>query len=182
VSESTPVNSDQIAERFASRLRELRQWRGLSQETLAEQASEHGVTLLQTTVAKIENGQRAVRIEEAWALSRALGVTFDDFMYDPADSEASDDDLERALEETIRLRVEAIKAKALADKAAAQAAMDADGARSRQRAASQELARIEAGMRALSAEADRRKLIADGDAVMERAQAIIDKAEGNDRG
>jgi chromosome segregation ATPase len=49
----------------------------MSQKTLAADASKLGVKLLQTTVAKIEAEQRDVRLGEAWALARALGVRFD---------------------------------------------------------------------------------------------------------
>jgi transcriptional regulator with XRE-family HTH domain len=62
------VTGDRRAE-FGSRVRELRQARGISQEQLAELAGLH-----RTYVSSLERGQRNVSLENIHALARALGV------------------------------------------------------------------------------------------------------------
>lgn len=46
----------------------------MSQTALAKALSEHGVKAHMTTVAKIEAGDRSIRLNEAVALSRVLGI------------------------------------------------------------------------------------------------------------
>jgi transcriptional regulator with XRE-family HTH domain len=59
---------------FGARVRSLRKTRGWSQERLAEQMQLLGFGWLQSTVAKTENGQRPLRLNEAAALAEVLGV------------------------------------------------------------------------------------------------------------
>jgi hypothetical protein len=46
------------------------------QEDLAVQAAKHGLTLHPSAFAKIEAGVRALRLNEAVAITEALGMTF----------------------------------------------------------------------------------------------------------
>jgi transcriptional regulator with XRE-family HTH domain len=103
VSESTITSGDQLAARFAVRLRQVRIQQDMSQAALAREASAYGVTLRQTTVAKIENGQRGVRLEEGWALARALSVRFEYLLgeqFDERSTEQLEEELASLIEET----------------------------------------------------------------------------------
>ena len=59
---------------FARQVRGAREKAGMSQTALAKALSEHGVKAHMTTVAKIEAGDRSIRLNEAVALSRILGI------------------------------------------------------------------------------------------------------------
>lgn len=56
-------------------LRVLRTVAGLSQAELARNIEARGVQMVQQTVAKIETGQRSLRLHEAVATAEVLGVT-----------------------------------------------------------------------------------------------------------
>jgi transcriptional regulator with XRE-family HTH domain len=56
------------------RLRELREERGLTQETLAAKAGVH-----RTFVGKVERGETAVTVDSVATLCSTLGVTLDEF-------------------------------------------------------------------------------------------------------
>ncbi|MFD5111477.1 helix-turn-helix domain-containing protein [Streptomyces sp. NPDC058391] len=53
---------------------------GMSQAELAERVSALGGALYQQTIAKLESGQRALRMSEADVLAAALGVTVQDML------------------------------------------------------------------------------------------------------
>ncbi len=57
---------------FASRVRQIREGLGWSQEELARRLAEIGLRLDPTAITRIERGDRAVRIEEAVAIAQAL--------------------------------------------------------------------------------------------------------------
>lgn len=59
---------------FASRLREARKARAWTQGRLADELAQLGAPMDRTTLAKIEKGQREVRLEELIALAAALDV------------------------------------------------------------------------------------------------------------
>ncbi len=61
-------------ERVAEAIRRERERRGWSQSHLADLASASGVKFDGTAVTRIEKGDRRLRLDEAVALSRALGV------------------------------------------------------------------------------------------------------------
>ena len=66
--------------RFGTRLRSIRQERGISQEKLAELADLH-----RTYVSSIERGERNVSLVNIERLAAALGVTMAELMPDTAD-------------------------------------------------------------------------------------------------
>ena len=66
--------------RFGTRLRSIRQERGISQEKLAERADLH-----RTYVSSIERGERNVSLVNIERLAAALGVTMAELMPDTAD-------------------------------------------------------------------------------------------------
>jgi transcriptional regulator with XRE-family HTH domain len=65
--------------RFGRQARDRRKALGVSQEAIAQQLRAEGMPLTQTQISRIEEGKRPVRLDEAVALSRALGL-------DPADT------------------------------------------------------------------------------------------------
>jgi transcriptional regulator with XRE-family HTH domain len=73
VGKQSPVET-----RFRERVRRERERRGWSQADLAKQLSSKGIhSIYPTTVAKIEAGDRAVRIDEATALAGIFDVSVD---------------------------------------------------------------------------------------------------------
>jgi len=74
-------NPDTAAGRFAANMRARRELRGWSQRQLAQALVELGhPTFRQQTVAEIESGYRQVKLDEALALSRALGISVDNLI------------------------------------------------------------------------------------------------------
>ena len=67
----------QVQTFFARRLRARREQLGWSQAELAKALSGSGLTLHGSAIAKIEAGDRAVRIDEAVAIASALDVDLD---------------------------------------------------------------------------------------------------------
>jgi transcriptional regulator with XRE-family HTH domain len=63
-----------IDDNVATNVRAFRERSGLSQEELAQRMSERGFGFSQSTIWKIESGQRPVKISEAVALSEALDL------------------------------------------------------------------------------------------------------------
>jgi transcriptional regulator with XRE-family HTH domain len=59
---------------FAERLREARNARGWRQQDLADEMGKLGMPMDRTTIAKLEKGQREVRLDELVALAVALDV------------------------------------------------------------------------------------------------------------
>lgn len=64
-------------QRFAENLRQAREKAGMSQVSLADQMAGRGWPWRQQTVARVENGQRMVRLGEALAIAEILGATMD---------------------------------------------------------------------------------------------------------
>lgn len=61
--------------RLGAKVRELRRERGWSQEDLARRLDAFGYQMHQTTVAKLEAGERPIRVNELAALAVILEVT-----------------------------------------------------------------------------------------------------------
>lgn len=72
----------QLADHFAALVRTHRTRSGITQQGLSEELAEWGVKLDATAIAKIENGQRAAKFEEAAAIAAALNFTMPAFGYD----------------------------------------------------------------------------------------------------
>jgi len=73
--------SDTAAARFAVNMRRRRELRGWSQRQLAQELVDLGhSTFRQQTVAEIEAGLRQVKLDEALALSRALGLSVENLI------------------------------------------------------------------------------------------------------
>jgi transcriptional regulator with XRE-family HTH domain len=74
----TDGKTQTAASRFAANVRARRELRGWSQRQLARALVDLGhPTFRQQTVAEIEAGDRAVKLDEALALSSALGISVD---------------------------------------------------------------------------------------------------------
>lgn len=65
---------DDPNERFRTNVRATRESRGLSQSQLSDALRNFGYTWPQSTIQRIETGQRRVDVGEAHALADALGV------------------------------------------------------------------------------------------------------------
>lgn len=102
-------------------------------------------------------------------------------LYHPGDGE-TDEDIERGFALAVGQRNQAYKAWEKANKEANEAAVDAAALANAAKLARQTVSQAEERMRALSAEAARRKLLAEADQEGARAQAMIDGAEGGEDG
>lgn len=63
-----------VSEVIAQRVEQVRKARGLSQRDVAQALGALGISLHQTAIAKIENGERKVTVEEALLLAAVLNV------------------------------------------------------------------------------------------------------------
>ena len=68
---------------FGSRIREMRAARGWTQDELARRMTEAGHPMHQTTVAKLENGNRPTSVSEVGALATLFGVAIGSLFGDP---------------------------------------------------------------------------------------------------
>jgi len=64
-------------ETFIAWLRATRKARGLSQQNVADALKPLGISLAQSLIAKIERGERPLRLDEAVALASLFGSTVD---------------------------------------------------------------------------------------------------------
>ena len=69
--------SGPVAEQFRKRLRAERERRGWTQADVARMLTDNGITAYATTVAKLEGGERVVRVDELTGIADLLGVTVD---------------------------------------------------------------------------------------------------------
>lgn len=67
---------------FALKLRARREAAGLTQQQLAGQVNAAGYRMYQSTIAKIETGSRAIRLNDAVALAAALDLPLTDLLDD----------------------------------------------------------------------------------------------------
>lgn len=74
--------SDSSDSVFARRLRAVRKQAGVTQKQLADRMADRGHKMLQSTVAKIESGERPVSIGEAVQLADVLGASLMDLVTD----------------------------------------------------------------------------------------------------
>lgn len=66
---------------FVRRLRDERNQQGLSLAALSERLSDQlGVTLDKSALARVERSERGVRLDEAVAIARALGLRLEDMI------------------------------------------------------------------------------------------------------
>ena len=66
-----------IVRQFASRLREMRMAKGLSQEALADEAGLH-----RTYVGSVERGERNISLVNVERLAKALGLSVCELLFD----------------------------------------------------------------------------------------------------
>jgi transcriptional regulator with XRE-family HTH domain len=74
-------------QRFAERMKEVRETLGVSQAQLAKQMTEFGFKMHQSSIAKMESStsgeRRPIRLSEALAIAYVLGQDFDNMLYGP---------------------------------------------------------------------------------------------------
>lgn len=66
-----------VEDRFSQQVRAERERRGWTQSEMAKMLSDRGIAMHWTTVAKIEKGDRSVRIDEAAAIAELFGASVD---------------------------------------------------------------------------------------------------------
>lgn len=96
----------QAALDFGRRVKRLRKDVGLTQKELADRLSQWGRSYHQTTVAKLESGNRPTTLEELIPLSVALGVSQREFFQDPSPTESAERRVREAEQEVLNLRTE----------------------------------------------------------------------------
>jgi transcriptional regulator with XRE-family HTH domain len=69
--------NDRVEASFRDTVKDERKGRGWSQAHVAQLLSDKGLAVYPTTVAKIEAGERAVRVDELVALANIFGVSVD---------------------------------------------------------------------------------------------------------
>ena len=72
------------SENFARSLRGAREDRGMSQERIAKEMNTRGFKFHQSTVNKIETGERKVNVEEAFELAKVVGIPLT-LLFEPDD-------------------------------------------------------------------------------------------------
>jgi len=103
------------------RLRVLREAAGLTQRQLAHQMTLAGRKMHQTTIAKIEAGERPVSVGEGAALADIMGCGLGDLITEPATLQAAAD-LAEAFAECARWERRVMEQQAIRDVAAAELA------------------------------------------------------------
>ncbi|MEX5259576.1 helix-turn-helix transcriptional regulator [Kocuria sp. CPCC 205263] len=69
--------------RFRENMRRIREEKGWSQGELSRRLVDSGLSVFhQTTITRIENGSRPVKLDEAGVIAEALGVTLEVMTYD----------------------------------------------------------------------------------------------------
>ena len=71
----------------AVNVRELRKQSGLSRQSIVDRLGEYGVSLHTTSLRRIEEGQQAVKIEEAQAFADLFGLGLAEFISSPVNPE-----------------------------------------------------------------------------------------------
>ncbi|MER5209435.1 helix-turn-helix transcriptional regulator [Streptomyces sp. NPDC002838] len=88
--EETAAAGRMAEDMFVRQMRRRRALLDLSQSELAERVAELGGGLYQQTIAKIESGQRALRLQEADLIAQALGTTVSQMLSQSIDAPAED--------------------------------------------------------------------------------------------
>jgi transcriptional regulator with XRE-family HTH domain len=88
---------------FVLRMRLLREARGISQAEIAARVTRMGIALPQQTIARIETGKRTLRLDEAEAIARALGVDLPDMIGNPVEVRNARKQLKEAQEQLGKL-------------------------------------------------------------------------------
>ncbi len=69
-----------VEKRVGKRIRDIRESRGMTQETLAAQLQLRGCYITRSAVAKIEVGQRHLYVDELILIKEILDTSFDDIL------------------------------------------------------------------------------------------------------
>lgn len=86
--------------RFRDAMKALREKQGLTQTDVARRLRERGLSFHQSTVAKVETGERPIRLDEAYAIADALGSQVGDMARGGAPA-AAEWEVKDAYEETM---------------------------------------------------------------------------------
>lgn len=78
--ENISQSGQQVVELFGERMVAVRKLQGLSQENIAARMRERGHNWYQTTVSKVESGERPVTLQEAYDVALELNRHLRDFL------------------------------------------------------------------------------------------------------
>lgn len=67
-------------QQFGARVRELREQREMTQAGLAQVLESRGIRLDPSAIARLEKGQRSIRLDEAVAIGTVLDMTVDELL------------------------------------------------------------------------------------------------------
>lgn len=96
---------------FAKRLKEIRLLRSWSQGELAKRMRSTGLPWLQSTVSKVEMGERSVDITDLLGLAACFGIEPGDLLEDPVEGPAADRLLDiRRRRRQLRSRIDLLSA------------------------------------------------------------------------
>jgi transcriptional regulator with XRE-family HTH domain len=85
-----PAFGEEIASRFATRFRMLREMGGVTQQQIADRLAMGGHKMHRSAIAKIESGDRPVLLAEAVMLARVLNIDLIYFLADEDDESAAE--------------------------------------------------------------------------------------------
>jgi transcriptional regulator with XRE-family HTH domain len=85
-----PALGEEIARRFASRFRMMREMGKLTQQHVADRMTMGGHRMHRSAIAKIESGERPVLLAEAVMLAGVLGIDLIYFLADEDDESAAE--------------------------------------------------------------------------------------------
>lgn len=71
------ASESEISDQFRQRIRDERERRGWTRHALVDMLAVRGVYVHPTTLAKVETGDRGVRLDMLWALADIFGVSID---------------------------------------------------------------------------------------------------------
>lgn len=116
---------DSLERRVAENVRRLRKERGWTQSELGQRLGTFGFPMQQTTVTKLEAGERPIRLDEVLALARLFDVKVED-LYSPPIHVREDVDVEglENAERALQARLHEVEADLAARRQAHAAAMD----------------------------------------------------------
>jgi transcriptional regulator with XRE-family HTH domain len=119
------VSLTESEQRFAQRMKEVRQIRGISQAQMAKRLTDLGFKMHQTAVAKMEatkpSERRPIRLSEAVAIADILEEEMEDMLFGPMGTADTEPHFQASRQRLDEARATAAEARAAAEAAEAAA-------------------------------------------------------------